>query len=143
MSEQTPTDLADAGRRDILRGAGAVVLAGVTASVITLTQSAAASAMSAETRNSEPLGLRLQGVQHFGLTVQNMEREPRRPQRRQCHRGLGGRSHHCLGLRTALRGMGGLRADAPRTSGLRCDLAPDTSARPRMTSQATGPHAPG
>ena len=25
-------------------------------------------------RNSAPLGARLQGVQHFGLTVQNMDR---------------------------------------------------------------------
>ncbi len=30
--------------------------------------------MSAAARNSGPLGVRLQGVQHFRLTVQNMER---------------------------------------------------------------------
>jgi catechol 2,3-dioxygenase-like lactoylglutathione lyase family enzyme len=30
--------------------------------------------MSAAARNSGPLGARLQGVQHFGLTVQNMDR---------------------------------------------------------------------
>ncbi|WP_119268447.1 VOC family protein [Taklimakanibacter deserti] len=77
MSEQAHNDLADAGRRDILRGAGVAVLAGMTAAAATLTQSAAAqsaSGMTAEQRNSGPLGARLQGVQHFGLTVQNMDR---------------------------------------------------------------------
>lgn len=74
MNEQIPINLADAGRRDILRGAGVAVLAGMTASMATLAQSTAASGMSAEARNSGPLAMRLQGVQHFGLTVQNMER---------------------------------------------------------------------
>lgn len=77
MSEQDHIDLADVGRRDVLRGAGFAMLAGVTAAAATLTQSAtaqSASGMSAEARNSGPLGARLQGVQHFGLTVQNMDR---------------------------------------------------------------------
>jgi catechol 2,3-dioxygenase-like lactoylglutathione lyase family enzyme len=64
----------DAGRRDVLRAAGATVLGGL---VLAATAPAAAqtnAATVATPRNSGRLGARLQGVQHFGLTVQNMER---------------------------------------------------------------------
>lgn len=62
--EQEHTDLT---RRDVLKAAGAVMLGGLAAS-------AAAPAAAQGARNSGPLGARLQGVQHFGLTVQNMDR---------------------------------------------------------------------
>lgn len=55
------------GRRELLRAAGATALAGA---VGTDTTAAHAEVPTSAAR----LGARLQGVQHFGLTVQNMER---------------------------------------------------------------------
>jgi catechol 2,3-dioxygenase-like lactoylglutathione lyase family enzyme len=74
-----PEDAADLGRRDILRAAGAAIAVGVatTGGAFSLPASAQGQGidqMSANARNSGPLSVRLQGVQHFGLTVQNMER---------------------------------------------------------------------
>jgi catechol 2,3-dioxygenase-like lactoylglutathione lyase family enzyme len=76
-----PSDPHDPGRRDIIRAAGAVTLASVAGSAFvmnspTLGQDTPASNASTRTmgRNSVPLGARLQGVQHFGITVQNMDR---------------------------------------------------------------------
>jgi catechol 2,3-dioxygenase-like lactoylglutathione lyase family enzyme len=64
------------GRRSMLRTVGAAVVTGVAASTRPAAVAAAqgTDAMSAAERNEAPLGARLQGVQHFGLTVQNMER---------------------------------------------------------------------
>jgi catechol 2,3-dioxygenase-like lactoylglutathione lyase family enzyme len=64
-------------RRDVIRAAGATLIAGLGAA--TLTTSSPALAQTASTsglvgRDDAPLGRRLQGVQHFGLTVQNMDR---------------------------------------------------------------------
>lgn len=53
-------------RRDVLVAAGAAVIGGLAAS--------AANPAAAQNPNAAPLGARLQGVQHFGLTVQNMDR---------------------------------------------------------------------
>jgi catechol 2,3-dioxygenase-like lactoylglutathione lyase family enzyme len=73
----------DPGRRDMLRTAGAVMTAaaGMAIAAPVSAQGVAAqgaaqgvNGLSAAARNSGPLGARLQGVQHFGLTVQNMER---------------------------------------------------------------------
>ncbi|WP_232492244.1 VOC family protein [Novosphingobium kaempferiae] len=66
----------DLDRRDILRAAGAAALAAPAIAALSTEAQAAkpASGMSAAQRNSAPLGARLQGIQHFGLTVQNMER---------------------------------------------------------------------
>lgn len=50
-------------RRDVLRATGLAMIGGV-----------AASTAAANDANTGPLGARLQGVQHFGLTVQNMDR---------------------------------------------------------------------
>jgi catechol 2,3-dioxygenase-like lactoylglutathione lyase family enzyme len=62
------TDEADGivqiNRRDVMRAAGAAMLAGAVVSGVT----------PARAQASGSLGLRLQGVQHFGLTVQNMDR---------------------------------------------------------------------
>jgi len=63
----------DPARRDMLRAAGAAMLGGLVLGVATPT-AAQTKATGAPSRNNRPLGARLQGVQHFGLTVQNMER---------------------------------------------------------------------
>lgn len=55
-------------RRDILTATGAVLAGGLAASAVA-TQAAAQGSV-----DSRPLGARLRGVQHFGLTVQNMDR---------------------------------------------------------------------
>ncbi|MHC4047146.1 VOC family protein [Bradyrhizobium sp. 23AC] len=68
---------ADMGRRTMLRTAGAAVVTGLVAGATATDATAAtggADSMSSAERNEAPLGARLQGVQHFGLTVQNMER---------------------------------------------------------------------
>jgi len=73
-----PTTRSELSRRQILLG-GAYIAAGA-AMVGGLTASASASSpspgpgMSSVTPQNAPLGARLQGVQHFGLTVQNMDR---------------------------------------------------------------------
>ena len=71
MRNSNTWDAADPGRRDVLRTAGVALAA---AAGTALATPAAAQGLSAAARNSGPLGARLQGVQHFGLTVQNMER---------------------------------------------------------------------
>lgn len=63
------------GRREMLLGTGAAVAAGAAGSVVAAPRGrGGVDAMSAARRNGGPIGARLQGVQHFGLTVQNMER---------------------------------------------------------------------
>ena len=65
----------DPDRREILKTAGAAVIAGAAVSALVQPAAAqAAPALSAEARNSGPLGARLRGVQHFGVTVQSMDR---------------------------------------------------------------------
>jgi catechol 2,3-dioxygenase-like lactoylglutathione lyase family enzyme len=72
-------DVRSLRRREILR-AGSAVLGGV-AAALALHPTAAAQSTSAarptaspSRRDKGPLGARLQGVQHFGVTVQNMDR---------------------------------------------------------------------
>ena len=60
----------DPKRRAVLCAAGSIALAGAAA----LVANAPASAQEAGTRDPASLGARLRGVQHFGLTVQNMDR---------------------------------------------------------------------
>ncbi len=67
MSDQEDSKQALLGRRAVLT-AGAAIVAGI-ATVSTASAEAAPGA-----RNTGPLGARLRGVQHFGLTVQNMNR---------------------------------------------------------------------
>lgn len=65
--ETTPAT--DTTRRQVLAAAGAVALGGLAV------QAVAAPAWADTTpRDDAPLGRRLQGVQHFGVTVQNMDR---------------------------------------------------------------------
>ncbi len=56
-------------RRDLLLGGGAAMMAG-----LAVAGASPAVAAQAKTPSGATLGARLQGVQHFGLTVQNMER---------------------------------------------------------------------
>jgi catechol 2,3-dioxygenase-like lactoylglutathione lyase family enzyme len=75
MSEHRPADETDFERRGILQGAGFAIAGGLLASAVAATNAeAAARPIDAAARNGGPLGARLQGVQHFGLTVQNMDR---------------------------------------------------------------------
>lgn len=75
MSDRQHVDDPDMPRRRVLQAAGAAI-GGLVASV-TLGSPIAAQdprSIGAAARNSGSLGTRLQGVQHFGLTVQNMDR---------------------------------------------------------------------
>ncbi|MDX3911683.1 MAG: VOC family protein [Sphingobium sp.] len=74
--QDSENDAANLGRREMLLTAGAAMMAGATASsaLAASPPSRGINSLSAAARNSGPLGARLQGVQHFGLTVQNMER---------------------------------------------------------------------
>lgn len=65
-------DIADPSRRELITGAGAIALAAA-ASGAFAQDGATASAVSSR-RNAGSLAGRLQGVQHFGVTVQNMNR---------------------------------------------------------------------
>lgn len=67
----TPTH--DPTRRDTLRAVGALTLA-AGASALAPGIARAADTTVVTDRNRMPLGMRLQGVQHFGVTVQNMDR---------------------------------------------------------------------
>lgn len=57
-------------RREVLQTAGTTMLGGLTASVAASSPTQGLQSSTA----GRPLGARLQGVQHFGLTVQNMDR---------------------------------------------------------------------
>ena len=79
MPKFTNNDAADPGRREMLRTTGAAMAAAAGAAIAApvVAQGVVAQGvnrLSAAPRDSGPLGARLQGVQHFGLTVQNMER---------------------------------------------------------------------
>lgn len=66
---------ADPQRRGTLRLAGATAVAAMAGAMSALPVGpAAAAATPAGRRDEGPLGGRLQGVQHFGITVQNMDR---------------------------------------------------------------------
>jgi catechol 2,3-dioxygenase-like lactoylglutathione lyase family enzyme len=77
MCEETSIDVLGLGRRDVLLVAGAAMLAGTTVvSPLTLGDAHAQGSPrgTSSTHDTETLGSRLQGVQHFGVTVQNMDR---------------------------------------------------------------------
>ncbi|MEA1675950.1 VOC family protein [Nitrospirillum sp. BR 11163] len=74
MDATRKSDATALGRRDVLRATGATLAIGAAAGLGGQAMAQTAGSMSAAARNGAPLGLRLQGVQHFGLTVQNMER---------------------------------------------------------------------
>ena len=77
--EHNDTKLVGPDRRELLRATGGVAVGGIAAALVrsspALAQSAGStSASAAGARDDAPLGARLQGVQHFGVTVQNMDR---------------------------------------------------------------------
>ena len=76
-----PNNLNDPGRREIIYAVGAAALAGMAGSTLVMASPSFAqntanpgNGIRAGARNSAPLGARIQGVQHFGMTVQNMDR---------------------------------------------------------------------
>ena len=74
MTEQQTTEDADIQRRVLLQGAGFAILGGVSSSSIAAPPGTREKPLDPAARNSGPLGARLRGVQHFGVTVQDMER---------------------------------------------------------------------
>lgn len=85
MNDENDLPAVDRDRRNVLRGGGLALVASLATSGLVgsglvgsgLASPAAAQSattVSTEARNRGPLGARLQGVQHFGLTVQNMDR---------------------------------------------------------------------
>ncbi len=72
MFQKEQVHSAENHRRDILLAAGATLAASFVAASPAASQPAAGTR--ASDRDSAPLGARLQGVQHFGVTVQNMDR---------------------------------------------------------------------
>jgi len=74
MTEPQTTEGADFQRRVLLQGAGFAMLGGAASSAGGATYGPRESRVDPAARNSGPLGARLRGVQHFGLTVQDMER---------------------------------------------------------------------
>jgi catechol 2,3-dioxygenase-like lactoylglutathione lyase family enzyme len=67
-------DETDLGRRGVLGAVGAVALGGLVLSAATPALADTARRATQPAPNVGPLGARLQGVQHFGLTVQNLDR---------------------------------------------------------------------
>jgi catechol 2,3-dioxygenase-like lactoylglutathione lyase family enzyme len=61
-------------RRSVLVTAGAAIVAGLTSTLAPVASASDPPPATAGARNSAPLGARLRGVQHFGVTVQNMDR---------------------------------------------------------------------
>jgi catechol 2,3-dioxygenase-like lactoylglutathione lyase family enzyme len=74
MSDNEKPEQTDLQRRSILEAAGMAIVGGLAAAGATPAAAQGARQTSAAERNAGPLGARLQGVQHFGLTVQNMNR---------------------------------------------------------------------
>ena len=77
MEEKFRSKKVDEERREVLRVAGAAMIAGLAVSGVPFAASAPAQTSRRRppgNRDNAPLGRRLQGVQHFGVTVQNMDR---------------------------------------------------------------------
>ncbi len=76
MSQHRDSHDTDLERRAVLKTAGAAMVAGLGGSAALASRASVQDSVivKAAERNNGPLGARLQGVQHFGLTVQNMDR---------------------------------------------------------------------
>jgi catechol 2,3-dioxygenase-like lactoylglutathione lyase family enzyme len=75
MSDHKNIDETDFRRRCLLQGTGLAVVGGLLAATgATVNAASDSRPLAAKARSGGPLGTRLQGVQHFGLTVQNMDR---------------------------------------------------------------------
>ncbi|MBX5088317.1 lactoylglutathione lyase [Rhizobium lentis] len=73
MSDDGQNSPALATRRQVLHTVGSAAIIGLASPTFAAASTAAQTTRSGD-RNKAPLGARLQGVQHFGLTVQNMNR---------------------------------------------------------------------
>ena len=73
MSEETTAEGTDPQRRALIQGAGLAILAAATPSLAAPADAPGSSATPGAA-DSAPLGARLRGVQHFGVTVQDMDR---------------------------------------------------------------------
>jgi len=73
MVHKTDSDNADLQRRGVLQAAG-VAIGGLAASALPSAFAQGTSAKSGAATPASSIGGRLRGVQHFGLTVQNMDR---------------------------------------------------------------------
>jgi catechol 2,3-dioxygenase-like lactoylglutathione lyase family enzyme len=74
MAHKTDSDHADLHRRDVLQ-AGVAIVGGLAASAVPTALAQPGSTATAGTQGAlGSIGGRLRGVQHFGLTVQNMDR---------------------------------------------------------------------
>lgn len=73
MTEHRRAEETALNRREAIRAAEAAVLGGLAIAAMPAAAQGERPATSS-VRNNGPLGARLQGVQHFGLTVQNMDR---------------------------------------------------------------------
>jgi len=74
MVSKTDPGSADLQRRGVLQAAGAVIGGGLAASALPAAFAQQASAKGSASSALGAVGGRLRGVQHFGLTVQNMDR---------------------------------------------------------------------
>jgi catechol 2,3-dioxygenase-like lactoylglutathione lyase family enzyme len=75
MSEHPTADNADFQRRGLIQAAGFTMVGGLVFPTAGAAEAATdARPASVIARNNGPLGARLQGVQHFGVTVQHMDR---------------------------------------------------------------------
>lgn len=61
-------------RRKVIQGTGAIVIANLNAPLTTAEAATTPFESTSASRDSAPLGQRLRGFQHFGMTVQNMAR---------------------------------------------------------------------
>ena len=75
MREHQTTDETDFQRRGLIQAAGATVIGALALPVAGAAEAqSGARPASGAARDTGPLGARLQGVQHFGVTVQSMDR---------------------------------------------------------------------
>jgi catechol 2,3-dioxygenase-like lactoylglutathione lyase family enzyme len=74
MSDESHNREPELSRRHILQAAGAAMVTGLAAPALASPAAEQSGQPAAGSRNTGPLGARLQGVQHFGVTVQNMDR---------------------------------------------------------------------
>lgn len=74
MTQLPDSDSADLQRRSVLQAAGITLAGGLSASAIPTAFAAQATTTTGAAKALGAIGGRLRGVQHFGLTVQNMDR---------------------------------------------------------------------
>ena len=76
MKDHEDIKATDLRRRALLKSTGVAMVAGLAGSnaITSLAEAEDTDKSGSANRNNAALGLRLQGVQHFGLTVQNMDR---------------------------------------------------------------------